>query len=144
MSVTEVLSSLQTGVIDGWDNTELFAFAAAWYVATTHFTRTKHIYQPAAIVYSRKWFESLPKDMQEVLHGDQDTLIKMENRSFRSVDAMEGQLVQNFKDAGINVRELDDATRNKFRAATAGVAGKFKSRTTKAGKDLLKAIQKAT
>jgi TRAP-type C4-dicarboxylate transport system substrate-binding protein len=144
MSVTEVLSSLQTGVIDGWDNTELFAFAAAWYVATTHFVRTKHIYQPAAIVYSRKWFESLPKDMQEVLHGDQDTLIKMENRSFRSVDAMEGQLVQNFKDAGINVLELDDDARNKFRAATAGVAGKFKSRTSKAGKDLLKAIEKAT
>ena len=128
MSVTEVLSSLQTGVIDGWDNTELFAFAAAWYVATTHFTRTRHIYQPAAIIYSKKWFESLPKELQEVLSSDSDEVLKMEKRSFRSVDAMGPQLVQNFRDAGIEVHELDDATRNKFRSATEGVKGKFKSR----------------
>ncbi len=144
MAVTEVLSSMQTGVIDGYDNTELFAFAAAWYVATTHFTRTQHIYQPAAIVYSKKWFQSLPKELQEVLSGDSEEVLKMEKRSFRSVDAMGPQLVQNFRDAGIEVHELDDATRNKFKAATSGVKGKFKSRTTKAGKDLLKAIEKAT
>jgi TRAP-type transport system periplasmic protein len=143
MAVTEVLSSMQTGVIDGYDNTELFAFAAAWYVATTHFTRTRHIYQPAAIVYSRKWFESLPKDLQEIMNGDADEVMKMESRSFKSVDAMEPQLVQNFRDAGIEVHELDDATRNQFRAATEGVKGKFKSKTTKAGKDLLKAIEQA-
>lgn len=143
MSVTEVLSSMQTGVIDGYDNTELFAFAAAWYVATKHFTLTRHIYQPAAIVYSRKWFESLPKDLQDLLVADSEAVAKMEKRSFRSVEAMGPQLVQNFRDAGIEVIELDDAELKKFKAATASVAGKFKSRTSKAGKNLLKSIEKA-
>jgi TRAP-type C4-dicarboxylate transport system substrate-binding protein len=53
------------------------------------------------------------------------------------------QLIQNFRDAGITVHELDAGARNKFRAATEGVKGKFKGRTSKAGKDLLKAIEKA-
>lgn len=143
MSVTEVLSSMQTGVIDGYDNTELFAFAAAWYVATKSFTLTRHIYQPAAIVFSRKWFESLPKDLQDLLSGDAETLLKMEKRSFRSVDAMGPQLVQNFRDAGIEVIEPGSGELDAFKKATKGVDQKFKKRTSKAGKSLLKAIDKA-
>lgn len=144
MSVTEVLSSLQTGVVDGYDNTEVFAFAAALYIATTHWTVTRHIYQPAAAVYSRKFWDSLPKELQDALNADSDEILKIEKRSFRSIEAMGPQLIQNFRDAGISVNELDAATRNKFKGATSGVKGKFKSRTTKAGKQLLKAIEKAT
>lgn len=143
MSVTEVLSSMQTGVIDGYDNTPLFAFAAAWYVATKSFTLTQHIYQPAAIVYSRKWYESLPKDLQDLLTGDSEEVLKMEKRSFRSVQAMGPQLVQNFRDAGIDVVELDSGELAKFKKATDGVDDKFRKRTSKAGKSLLKAIESA-
>jgi tripartite ATP-independent transporter DctP family solute receptor len=143
MAVTEVLSSLQTGVVDGYDNTALFAFAAAWYVATTHFTLTEHIYQPAAVVVSRKFWEGLPADLQAALDPNTDEIRKMETRSFRSVDAMGPQLIQNFRDAGIKVVELDKAEKAKFVKAAQPVHGKFEKRTSKAGRGLFKAIKSA-
>ena len=65
--VTEVLTSLQTGVVDGWDNTPLFAFAAQWTSKTKFVSLTNHIYQPAAIVYNKAWFDALPADLQALL-----------------------------------------------------------------------------
>jgi TRAP-type C4-dicarboxylate transport system substrate-binding protein len=65
--VTEVLTSLQTGVIDGYDNTPLYALAAQWTTVTKHYTVTNHIYQPAAIVFNAAWFDALPAPQQAVL-----------------------------------------------------------------------------
>ena len=141
MAITEVLSSLQTGVVDGYDNTELFSFAAAHYMATTHWTLTKHIYQPAAVVFSRKWWETLPAELQEVLNTEGEDFIKMEQRGFRSINAMTPQLVQNFRDAGIVVKDLDSSERKKWKAASSKVYGAFQKRTTDAGRALYKAIK---
>jgi TRAP-type C4-dicarboxylate transport system substrate-binding protein len=47
-----VLTSLQTGVVDGFDNTPLFAFATSWYQAAHHLTLSQHSYQPGIAVYS--------------------------------------------------------------------------------------------
>lgn len=65
--VTEVLTSLQTGVIDGYDNTPLFAQAASWTEATKYFTITDHIYQAAAVAFNEAWFDALPADRREIL-----------------------------------------------------------------------------
>src|SRR5690606_28549620 len=46
LPVPEVLSSLQTGVVDGFSNTPLFSFATSWYQGVDHFSYTKHMYQP--------------------------------------------------------------------------------------------------
>lgn len=143
MAITEVLSSLQTGVIDGYDNTELFAFAAALYASTSHWTLTRHIYQPAAVVYSRKFWESLPAELQEVLNPEQDEVLKMEERGFRSIAAMQPQLEQNFRDAKIVVTELDSGELAKFKAAGEKVHDKFRKETSAAGKKLLDAVKAA-
>jgi tripartite ATP-independent transporter DctP family solute receptor len=143
MAITEVLSSLQTGVVDGYDNTELFAFAAALYASTSHWTLTKHIYQPAAVVYSRKFWEALPAELQEVLNPEQEEVLKMEERGFRSIAAMQPQLEQNFRDAKIVVTELDSSERKKFEAAAQKVHEKFRKGTSAAGKDLMDAVKAA-
>ncbi len=141
MGITEVLSSLQTGVVDGYDNTELFAFAAALYMATTHWTMTRHIYQPAAIVLSRKGaWEKMPAELQEALAVDSAEITKMEDRGFRMVRALGPQLKQNFLDIGI---EMHEPALGPFRDAAQGVHASFEKRTTAQGKALLKAIKAA-
>src|SRR5262245_51110738 len=80
IAVTEVLSSLQTGVVDGFDNTPLFAFAASWYQGIKYFTLTEHIYQPGVVVLSRKFWESLPADLQGLLMDDPQKLAKQGRR----------------------------------------------------------------
>lgn len=98
--VTEVLTSLQTGVVEGYDNTPLFAFAAQWTSATKYYTLTRHIYQPAAIVFNKAWFDSLPADVQTALLGARTSLMQELRGEIR---AMEPILVENMKAMHIQV-----------------------------------------
>ena len=68
--VSEVLPALNTGIVDGFDNTPLFSIAAGWIEPVSHYTLSKHIYQPAAIVYSKRFMDSLPADLQRIVLGD--------------------------------------------------------------------------
>ncbi|HWB78001.1 MAG TPA: TRAP transporter substrate-binding protein [Nannocystaceae bacterium] len=140
ISVTEVLSALQTGVVDGFDNTPLFAFAASWYQGIKYFTLTKHIYQPGVVVFSRKFWETLPADLQAIIMADPQ---KMAKRSRRGVRAMGGQLVENFRTAGVTVNELSATERATFESTAAVAYAKFLERASPAGTALLKKIQAA-
>ncbi|MCR9161806.1 MAG: TRAP transporter substrate-binding protein [Nannocystaceae bacterium] len=141
MGVTEVLPSLQTGVIDGFTNTKIFGTAAGWTSAITHWTVSAHCWQPALVAMSRKVYETLPKEITEAISGEDEELVKLQTRTNRRLDAMKPQLLQNIKDLGIEVIEPDLAP---WRKLAGGVHGKFEKATTKQGKALLKGIKKAT
>ncbi len=68
--VTETLSSLQNGIVTGFDNTPLFSLAAGWTEPITHYTLTKHIYQPAAVMYSKSFIDSLSPEFQAIVMDD--------------------------------------------------------------------------
>jgi len=140
IAVTEVLSALQTGVVEGFDNTPLFAFAASWYQAITHFTLTKHIYQPGIVVASRKFWESLPAELQTVVLGDPADLAKKGRRGVRAIGPM---LEQNFVGAGITLTKLSAGERAAFAAKADEVHAKFRKSTSSEGKALLDKIKKA-
>ena len=59
IAVPEVLSALNTGVVEGFDNTALFTLAAEWHTGIKFYTVTEHIYQPAAVVYSARFWKKL-------------------------------------------------------------------------------------
>lgn len=166
VSVTEVLPALQTGVVDGFDNTALFAFAASWYQGISHFTLTEHIYQPGIVVLSRKWFETLPTEIQALFTGklpappagadgkppkgmpdaDADgfiTQLELSKAGRKGVRAIKGQLLSNFETAGIKVKKLTDGDKALFSSTTAIVHAKFAKRASAEGKSLLKKITDA-
>jgi TRAP-type transport system periplasmic protein len=140
IAVIDVLPGLQTGVVDGFDNTPLFAFAASWHQAISHYTLTKHIYQAGVVVLSRKFWESLPADLQTVVMGDPADLAKKGRRGVRAIGPM---LEQNFVDAGITLNKLGNAERSAFAAKAEEVHAKFRSSTTAQGKALLDKIKAA-
>lgn len=67
LSITEVLTSLQTGIIDGVYGSPLSMLATQW------FTRVKYMHNvplsdaSGALLISKRYFDSLPKDLQEIL-----------------------------------------------------------------------------
>lgn len=138
IAVTEVLTGLQTGVVDGFDNTPLFAFAASWHQAITHFTLTKHIYQPGIIVISRKFWESLPSDLQTIVLGDPADLAKKGRRSVRNIGPM---LEQNFTDSGITLTRLSSGERAAFASKAEAVHDAWRKSASKAGKAMLDKIK---
>ncbi len=136
MAVTDVMTALQTGVVDGFDNTPLFTFAASWFQAITHFTLTEHSYQPAMAVMHKGTWDQLPKDVQDLIAGD----IKAESEYGRKkVRAIKSQLIANFGNAGIAVHTPTSSELDAFKKATKPTHKKF---TDKYGSDLYKAITK--
>ena len=137
MPVPEVLSALQTGVVDGYSNTPLFAFATGWYAATSHFSYTQHIYQPALLVASKKWFNSLPKELQVNLSKKDG-----QAEGLAQIRALTNPLLDNFKAAGKTVCNIDAAQKGAFVKAARPAWDKF-SKRSKANKRMLNKILKA-
>ena len=120
--VSEVLPALNTGIVDGFDNTPLFSLAAGWIGPVSHFTLSEHIYQPAAIVYSKAFYDSLPPHLQQVLLGDPAA----ESRSGRvGVRALQEELVGNIRDSGKTVTTLTDEQRRVFARQSRDVRRQF-------------------
>jgi TRAP-type transport system periplasmic protein len=118
LPVSEVITSLQTGVVDGFDNTPLFTQAAGWYQPIKYYNLSRHIYQPAAVVYGSKFWDALPADLQTILMGDPKATSASGRKGVRG---LETQLLANFKDMGVTVVDLTDAEREVFAAKVRNV-----------------------
>src|SRR5690606_30465507 len=62
IAVPEVLPALQTGVVEAFDNTPLFTLAADWQTAIKFYSVTEHIYQAAAVIYSKRFWDKLSEE----------------------------------------------------------------------------------
>lgn len=140
IAVTEVLPALQTGVVDGFDNTPLYTFAASWHLAIKHFTLSEHIYQPGVVLVAKKEYDKLPGDLQKILVSDLGSITTDGRRAVREMAPL---LVQNFTNAKIPVHKPTAAEREAFTRATATVYDKY-VKAVPSARPLLAAIQKAT
>ncbi len=138
IDVTNVLTSLQTGVVDGFDNTPLFAFAASWYQAARHMTLSQHSYQPGIVVYSKSWYDGLPADLQQVL----DNVPRQHTVQGRQgVRQMNPILLRNLERFGIQIHEPTAEERAAFVQATRRVPDRVAAKAGGRGRQLLRAIR---
>ena len=122
LPITEVLPGLNTGTVDGFDNSPLFTQAGGWYEPIQYYTLSQHIYQPAAVIWSKRFWDTLPADMQSTILGDP----KAEAIKGREgVRALEAELIANFPNMGVEVVTLSDAEKAPFKAATAKVHDQY-------------------
>jgi len=134
IAVPEVLAALQTGTVDGYSNTPLFSFSTSWYSGIDSFSYTKHIYQPAVLVFSKKWFDGLTPELKAVLmKRDEEAL------GFKLVRQLNAPLLENLKAAGKMVCTLTPAESAVFASTAKPVWATF-SKKSKANKDMLDAI----
>ena len=143
IDVANTMTSLQTGVVDGFDNTALFAMATTWYQGLGEDERnlflSRHSYQPGIVVYSKKWFDTLPKDIQEVLVTVPYDLTTWGREQVRQ---MEPVLIKNLKRYGYDVHEPTAEELAAFKAKEKGVPEKVAKETGPSGQALLKAVRK--
>lgn len=67
LSVIDVLTSLQTGLINGAYASPLGAIALQWHTRVKYMTEFPLADASGAVVISKKYFDSLPADLQEIL-----------------------------------------------------------------------------
>ncbi len=112
LPVPEILGALQTGMVDAYSGTPIFSTAAQWFAYTEHWTDTNHVYQPAAVVFSKRFWDDMPSDLQEIVtrHAAQ-----MQTDVREGVREIDPELIEGFKENGISVSTWTPAQRQTFR-----------------------------
>jgi TRAP-type C4-dicarboxylate transport system substrate-binding protein len=136
---TEVLTALQTGAVDGFDQGLLFAIAASWHKSVKHVTLSAHIYQPAAIAFNKEWFDGLPADLQTILI-DEGRKIVIKGRKL--IRALNPDLIKILEEEGITVTKLDKAQRAAFEKKSAVVRDAFRKDQSKTSIEILDLLEK--
>lgn len=67
MGVTEVLSSLQTGIVDAYSNSPYGAVALQWHTRAKYVTNLKLAVVVGGLVVSKKSFEALPENHRKTI-----------------------------------------------------------------------------
>ena len=135
---TDVVTALKTGTVEGYDQALLYAVVANWYTSVKDLTLSAHIYQPAAIAFNEAWFDKLPADLQTIL-VDEGRAITKEGRD--AIRAINKDLIDIFKDAGVKIHTLSDANRTAFETATAVVRSDFRADRNKVAVEILDLIE---
>ena len=136
------LMSVQTGVVDGFDNTPLFAMAGSWYQGLKDGERnlflSRHCYQPALLTYSKKWFDTLPKDIQKVITTISHEMTVWGRGQVRKIEPV---LLKNLKRYGYDIYDPTQEELAAFKTAQKGVADRVAKEMGPEGVALLEAIR---
>ncbi len=68
MAFGELYSALQQGVVDGAENAPNYFYTQKHYEVCKFFSLTEQFRSPELIVISKKWYDGLPKEIQEAIY----------------------------------------------------------------------------
>ncbi len=138
IATPDVLVSLKTGMVDGFDQTPIYSVASGWITAAKHYTVSKHIYQPGAVLLSKKMYDKLPDDLKKAVLPDAAKRKALQNSSRSLVRKDDAEVLANLsKNTGAKVTMLTDQQREVFRKATQSV---YTTMEPKIGKEILQMV----
>ena len=112
LPVPEIMGALQTGMVDAYSGTPIFSTAAQWFAYTKHWTDSDHVYQPAAVVFSKRFWDELPADLQKIITDHAPQMQKDVRDGVRGLDE---ELFEGFRENGIEVGTWTPEQREAFR-----------------------------
>lgn len=114
----ELYSALETKTVDGQENPTNLIDSAKFYEVQKYLSITRHSYNPAAIMYSKRLFDQLPAGDQGVLRDCARAATTEQRRvSRQQVEAAAARL----KERGMQINVVSDAELRRMREATASV-----------------------
>ena len=122
MAFSEVYGALQTGVVDGQENTWSNIYGKKFFEVQDGTTETNHGIIDYLVVTNVDWWEGLPADVREQLGAIIQDVSTSRNAAVGQVDADARQAVL---DAGGVIRELSAEQRDAWVAAMKPVWTKF-------------------
>ncbi len=135
MSFSEVYGSLQTGVIDGQENTWSNIYGKKFFEVQDGVTESNHGIIDYLVVTSREWWDGLPGDVRDQLAGILAKVTAERNAESTAINEENKQLIVK---AGSEVRKLTSAQRAMWVEAMKPVWKQFEGDI---GADLIKSAQ---
>jgi len=137
MAFSEVYQALQTGVVDGTENTPSNIFTQKTHEVQKYLTVSDHGYIGYAVIVNVKFWDSLPPDLRTQLEGAMRDATRYANAIARQENEM---ALAGIKASGrTEIIELDGKQKAAWRKAMQPVYREMESRV---GKELITAIQK--
>ena len=128
MAWGEVFTALQQRVIDGQENPiAVFYSAKLWDAGQKNFSLTAHVYSPSPFLMSKKTFDAMPKEDQQLFVKTGLEVAKFQRKINR--DAEEAKL-QEMAKSGVTVTR--DVDRESFKKAMGPVYSEFSAQFSKA------------
>jgi len=104
MKLSEVFTALQTGVMDGQENPLTQIYSSKFQEVQKYLSLTGHVYTPAYITYSKAKWDSLPKDIRDIL---EQTAKATQSFVYATAQKLDDELLAKMKAAGMAVNEAD-------------------------------------
>ena len=135
MPFSEVFSAMQQKTIDGQENPSTTNFLQKFYEVQKFSTLTGHFYSPFVFMFSKKLFDTLPKeDQQIILKAAQEAGVYERKVNRETMN----EAVAGMQKAGMTVTKLTPDQQKAFMEATKDIAKQFE---TEIGVDNVQAIR---
>jgi C4-dicarboxylate-binding protein DctP len=137
MAFSEVYQALQTGVVDGTENTPSNVYTQKMHEVQSHLTVSNHGYIGYAVIVNKKFWDGLPADIRSALDGAMKEATKYANEiSQKENDAA----LEGIRKAGkTKIYELNEQQQGEWRKALLPVQKEMEGRI---GKEIIEAIKK--
>ncbi|MEW6662408.1 MAG: TRAP transporter substrate-binding protein [Bacillota bacterium] len=133
MPFGELFTALQQKTVDGQENPLIIIDTSKFYEVQKHLALTGHFYAPAALLINKKYFEGLPKDIQQIiLEAEKEARAWERNYCIE----MENSFVSKLEAAGMQVTRPDKKV---WQEATKPIYQQFEAEI---GKDIIEALLK--
>jgi tripartite ATP-independent transporter DctP family solute receptor len=120
MGFDQLINAMQTGVVDGAENNEPSYASGQHYRYAKFYSKTGHLMIPEIVVFSRRTWQSLSKDDQDLLRKlARETQLEQRKLWY----AREEESLKQMKDAGVVINEVADKAA--FQAAVKPVWDKY-------------------
>lgn len=114
MPFSDLMPSLQTGLIEGGESGSLFYALAGMGKEAPHLTMTRHAYDSGMFIANKQWFNALSKQQQDALTNSLPTLAELRN----SVRNAEKTLLADPAKRNIILHELNEEQKQLWVEAT--------------------------
>ena len=139
MSFAELYTALAQKTVDGQDNPVVLTYSSKFYEVQNFYSLTGHIFAVAPLVVSESFFQSLPKEYQEVV---MEAGKRYEVSERQATEKQDVEMLKLLKATGMEVNDLTDAERGLFVKATKPVYEEFENVISKEIMDIVREGQK--
>lgn len=136
MPFGELFTSLQQRTIDGQENPLTTIYLQKFYEVQKYTTLTNHLYSPFVFMFSKKIWDTLPKEDQDIIAKAGKEAGIYERKVNREMMA---ESTAGLEKAGMIVTKLTPDQQKAFAEATKDVAAKFEAEIGKETVDAMKA-----
>ncbi|MGB7191870.1 MAG: TRAP transporter substrate-binding protein [Collimonas pratensis] len=134
---SEVYQALQSGVVDGGENTPSNIYTQKMYEVQKYLTTSDHGYIGYAVVVNKKFWDGLPADIRTALEGAMKEATKYANALAQQDNDKALEAIR--KSGKTTIYKLSDAEKADWRKALLPVQKQMEGRI---GKDLIEAVNK--